>query len=87
MEPDGITDGKSNSHSNLTADAQEEKSLSCSNESTHVVSRPRAMGQHPSEGKYSCTDSTLSATKAPAIVPKFPKKRVFDESFTGPASM
>ena len=77
MEPDSITDGKSNSRSNLTADAQEEKSLGCSNESSRVVSSPGAMEQHPSEGKDSCTDSTLSATKAPAIVPK---KRVFDES-------
>ena len=77
VEPDGITDGKSNSCSNLTADAQAEKSVGCSNESSRVVSSPGVMEQHWSEGKDNYIDSTLSATKAPAIAPK---KRVFDES-------
>ena len=73
MEQDGITHRKSNSHSDLTTDAQGEKPSGCSNESSRAVSSPGEMEQDPSEGKDSCTELTLAAVKTPVII----KKNVF----------
>ena len=77
VEQDGITHRKSNSHSDLTTDAQGAKPSGCSNESSRAVSSPGEMEQDPSEGKDSCTELTLAAVKTPVIIQT---KRIFDES-------
>ena len=73
----GVTDGKSNYCSNLTADSQGEKQSGCNNKSVPIDSNSKATQQRPSECGDSLTESTPTTIQKSSTAVQM--KRVFDE--------